>query len=105
MNVVGGCFVFAERRAASRSVDLYIMSQDRRFQLRNLSGGEGDGEWVEVVHGARMEPSIVLSDYLAEGIAKALADTIPPSSSMQRHLDDAIKVRDQLLTLVDRKFK
>lgn len=103
MSAAFGCSVVTERLVASRAIAVYILSQNGRYQLQNVThdaGQEIAGEWVEVKQGSRMEPSMILPDFMAEAFAAALADTIPPSSSMQRHLDDAVKVRDVLLDLV-----
>lgn len=108
MSAAFGCSVLTERRLASRAIAVYIMSENGRYQLQDVTHEpdmEINGTWVEVQRGANMVPSMILPDFMAEAFAAALADTIPPSSSMQRHLDDAVKVRDRLLDLVDRKFK
>lgn len=95
--------VVAVRREVTRSFDVYVMSDDGRFYLRDInenSSGDMNGEWVETVRGTQPPPVFSLPDHIAGPLAAALANTIPPNSSMQRHLDDAVKVRDVLLDLV-----
>lgn len=48
------------------------------------------------------EPTMVLREEVAEAVASALQTFGRPEESTRRHLDDAIKVRDRLLTLVEK---
>lgn len=47
------------------------------------------------------EPTMELPDVVSKPLAAALADVLPPDRAQGRHLDDAIKVRDRLLSLVE----
>lgn len=60
-------------------------------------------EWVEVAPGAVLpEPSLILHEQEARLLAPELLGVLPPDTSMSNHLNDAVKVRDRLLTLVEK---
>jgi hypothetical protein len=46
-------------------------------------------------------PSLLLSPDMLKALVEAGLKITPPNTSMQNHLEDAIKVRDRLLTLVE----
>jgi len=47
------------------------------------------------------DPTLRLPLDVAEPLAAALSDVLPPDRAQGRHLDDAIAVRDRLLTIVE----
>jgi hypothetical protein len=65
-----------------------------------------DGSVRETIGGAqRAEPSLTLDGEALKAIIAEGGDHLPPSGAMQRHLDDAIGVRDRLLSLVEERWK
>jgi hypothetical protein len=64
------------------------------------------GLWkdVEVERGARfpVEPSLELPVDLFEQLVGEASDFFPPSAATDRHLKDAVEVRDRLLALVEK---
>lgn len=66
---------------------------------------EGAGQWSTVEQPANQEPpepTLELSRFAAEALASALATMGRPEEATQRHLTDAIKVRDRLLTMLEK---
>lgn len=57
-------------------------------------------ENVEVAEGDRPDPSLSLPSDLFGALITAGSDILPPSAATERHLADAIKVRDRLLDKV-----
>jgi hypothetical protein len=49
----------------------------------------------------RPEPSALIEDEVLKALMAEASDVLPPSSALAHHLDDAIGVRDRLLTLVE----
>lgn len=66
---------------------------------------DGPGQWKTVVQSSAEqapEPTLELPLHAAEALASALATMGRPEESTQRHLTDAIKVRDRLLTMLEK---
>jgi hypothetical protein len=66
---------------------------------------EGDGKWSDIVQPMAVEapaPTFELPRQAAEALASALATMGRPEEATQRHLTDAIKVRDRLLTMLEK---
>lgn len=59
--------------------------------------------WLQqdIPAGEEADPSLVLTDELAGALVEALMDYVGPSTAMENHLKDTVKVRDRLLTLVE----
>jgi hypothetical protein len=65
-----------------------------------------DGSRREVVApGDEPEPSFHCDNQALAALVKAGSEVVPPSRSMERHLDDAMFVRDRLLALVEHGVK
>lgn len=47
------------------------------------------------------EPSLVISEDALKALISQAGDHLPPSSASDRHLADAISVRDRLLSMVE----
>lgn len=69
--------------------------------------GKEPGTWknVEVDRDSKfpVEPSLELPVDLYEQLIEAGSDFFPPSAATDRHLKDAVEVRDRLLSLVESK--
>lgn len=84
---------------ASFSVEVYLYFRtDSETIVCNLDGSEkasyGPGE--------SPEPSFVVDRQVIEAIISAGSDFLPPSQATDRHLADAIGIRDRLLSLMER---
>lgn len=64
--------------------------------------GADTWEWREVEDATRPEPSLTLPGEVFQALMAEGSDILPPSAAQARHLEDAIKVRDRLLTLVEK---
>jgi hypothetical protein len=74
---------------------------------------DGDGEWHEITEdgaiapgggemGERL-PGIYLPAGALDAVVSAYHGTTAPQPATERHLEDAIAVRDRLLTLVEKR--
>jgi hypothetical protein len=89
--------VYVVREPARQTLLVYAQVADDGTKRAFLTGPDGRLHWVE--HGEE-PPSYVRLD---ERIAEALVEAIEPRPvATERHLDDAIKVRDALLGMVER---
>jgi len=58
-------------------------------------------EWEKLEEAAAsIPPTLTLPGDVFKGLIAEGADILPPSAATERHLQDAIKVRDQLLALL-----
>jgi hypothetical protein len=64
-----------------------------------------DGEWEPLVEGAQVEQSagFRLPEGALDAIVSAYAKVATPHPATERHLEDAVAVRDRLLALVEKK--
>jgi hypothetical protein len=67
---------------------------------RHVSGDQWQTE-ILAEGAVSPEPSLVLGPGMAEALADALHDALPPSGQMAEHLQDTREVRDRLLSLVE----
>lgn len=58
-------------------------------------------EWTSADAGSDSEPTMLLGEHEARALVSALQGHLPASEPQAKHLDDAITVRDRLLTLVE----
>jgi len=86
------------RRPEALAIDIYI-ELERRPDGSTLCKA-GDLEILEVAPGEEMPRYVRLFNEVAEAIVTEL---MPPPVATDRHLRDAIGVRDRLLTLVEKQ--
>jgi hypothetical protein len=64
-----------------------------------------DGEWEPLQEGAQQDSTVGfrLPEGAMDAIVAAYAKTAAPHPATERHLEDAVAVRDRLLALVEKK--
>lgn len=82
-------------------VYLYRNRPEGGATIYNLDGSERE----VVTPGDEPEPSFQCDEQVLRGLVEAGSDVLPPSRSMAKHLDDAIGVRDRLLSLIEHQGK
>lgn len=96
--------VIHEHDQIRRRVNVYVIRTNgwgARWIWRPDSDA-GEGQWLAVdTVNERHEPSLVLGVDVWEALASAAADALPPSAATDRHLADAIGVRDRLLVMAE----
>ena len=92
--------VITQRRPWSRDIEVYISTQTPTGRMCWYPDGDV-WQQIEVPAGEEADPSLVLPDQLAGALAEALLDYVGPSTAMENHLKDTIKVRDRLLTMAE----
>lgn len=81
------------------SVWLYDETSQGRAVLRDIEGNEVE----RIINGAIIpEPTFICPIDVIEALVAAGSDLLPPDRAQGKHLDDAIGVRDRLLTLIER---
>jgi hypothetical protein len=81
---------------ASFSVEVYLyVRTDSETIICNLDGSEK--QRIPAGSAETAEPSFVADDQTIRALIEAGSDFLPPSQATDRHLADAIKVRDRLL--------
>lgn len=85
-------------RPGTMMVDIWIVRDVASGTLQTVVVGEDTWEDREVgpFDGAP-PPSLTLPGDIFKALVAAGSDILPPSASTERHLQDAIKVRDRLL--------
>jgi len=88
-----------ERPPTSFAVNIYLFyTSPEATVVHNLDGSVRE----ELMPGeSPAGPSATLDEQVLKALVEAGSDALPPSSALARHLDDAIGVRDRLLTLVE----
>ncbi len=87
---------------ARQSVEVFFYSQAAPGQL--LHYWLKDGEWVSgpIKEGTWPEqPSLVLPREMLQALVDESEEVLEPDGATNRHLKDAVKVRDRLLSLVE----
>lgn len=82
-----------ERNSVRIYIEVGIDADGRHLYLKP------DGHPVGIFPGAEPPLYMRLDQMIAEAIAEALS---PPPVASARHLDDAIEVRDRVMTLVEK---
>jgi hypothetical protein len=49
-------------------------------------------------------PSLIFTKDMLEAFVSAACHEVPPGEAVERHLKDALSVRDRLLTLVEKRI-
>lgn len=90
--------VFTERDVATDEVRIWFVDRARGLMVRRRP--DGMFETYEKQEGHRYEPALVLPASLYNALVR---DSQRENTNAQaKHLDDAIKVRDRVLSMVDR---
>jgi hypothetical protein len=95
--------VYIDHRFQAGTVRLYVL--DDGPGRRRLWQSQGEGQWsfVDISEGAANdgEATFEMPVAMLEAIVAAAHDILPPSAATDRHLKDAVAVRDRLLTLLE----
>lgn len=97
----GGSVVKAEIQWRPATFELDIWLWDNAPDGNRVYNLDGTVRETVARYGEDVEPSGTVSRDVIEALVAAGSDFLPPSGAMQRHLDDAISVRDRLLALVE----
>lgn len=92
-----------ERNWPRRTVNVWLtQSHGAALQVLQHKGG-GDWSYVNLSESEILpvEPTFELPDGAVEALVKAAGDFLPPSAAIERHLKDAIGVRDRMISLVE----
>lgn len=97
-----------ERDWIRQSVNVWLFeawpASSGRGKVVRLGDGARDVTLEDVPDGALPAPTFSLSDDAFEALIAAGVDYAPPSSAQAAHLQDALTVRDRLLTLVENEM-
>lgn len=91
------------RNWSSRTAAIFITDGGPAPRILQQRGAD-TWEWVAFqpeVNDPDLTPTLTLPIDAIEAVVAAAHDVLPPSAATARHLDDAIKVRDRLLSLVE----
>lgn len=86
--------VYIYDREANGSINLWVYDGDETWHMESISEGEQLPE----------TPTLTLRREHLESLVAQAGDFLPPSGAQSRHLDDALKVRDRILTLLEAKL-
>lgn len=79
----------------------YNMRHDRMVDIYYFSGSEC--RTIQIKEGDKLpDPSLSLPRRVLDAFVKTARGAFPPTESMKQHLDDAIKIRDRLLAIVEK---
>lgn len=85
---------------------LYQDAAVERGRVRRVLQADGGWEEIPIAEGAHagepVKPTLELPTDALEAIIAAAGDVLPPSAATDRHLRDAVEIRDRLLALVER---
>jgi hypothetical protein len=92
--------VFAVREPARRTIAVYVEQHRDNDGTGYFEAPASDGGYQLVKVAATAEPPLWarIPMHIAEAVGEALA---PRPEATERHLEDAISVRDRLLTLIE----
>lgn len=100
---IGNLLVFVDRPFGRLEYEIGIGRRMGPSHVAVATSIAADGTitWETQDPMATIPPLLRLDRDVLGALAAALADVQPPSSAMQKHLDDAIGVRDRLLVLIE----
>lgn len=89
-------WVFSNQPGTGNAFIHYEMGEDGAFKPPKVyqTGGRGD-----VL--PELAPTMVLPEEVIEGIVQEASDVMPPNGATERHLYDAIDVRNRLLSMIE----
>jgi hypothetical protein len=105
MNI--GMEVIIENRPGWNIYDIWFCHQSRYDGKMIIYNFDKKGQWEQsaiIKEWDKLpDPSITLDWRTLENLIKAAKGSFPPSEQMHDHLQDAIKIRDRLLAIVEKK--
>lgn len=96
--------IHTEYRRGTSILDVWIWERGMGSKPRQLIfKGAEEVEWREYEDGERLEgPSLSLPDDVWRALSGKINGVLPASEATERHLKDAVEIRDRLLTLVEK---
>lgn len=99
-----GFHVHVERRWFDQSVAIWFLTRDHVAHLDPESNVPHGLVWNKYREGSPLpDPTMVIPEDIYRALIEAGTDYLPPSAATDRHLEDSVKVRDRLLTLVEKQ--
>lgn len=93
--------VVTQWRPGTDLIDIWIRQETFNGAVLLRMKEDGIWEWGKLeVAAAPVLPTLTLPGDVFKALIAEGADILPPSAATERHLQDAIKVRDQLLALL-----
>lgn len=97
---------FVKKDVIGDLIQIWLVEERIHNKERVTVEGVQNGEltlhcspWPE---GGSVQPSLVMGREMFEAILRAGSDIMPPDAGTERHLKDAIAVRDRLLAIVEK---
>ena len=98
-------YVHIEDNWRARTLDIWLTDCAGKMHGHySINGNELEVEWTERRESEvwSEEPTLRLPKEVAEDIIRAMEGHVHAQDATSRHLDDAIAVRDRLLSIVER---
>jgi hypothetical protein len=92
--------VVTQWRPGTDLIDVWIRQETFNGAVLLRMKPDGLWEWEKVEPAESISPTFTLPGDVFNALITEGADILPPSAATERHLADAIKVRDQLLALL-----
>lgn len=92
--------VHSEPDIFSHKVKFWFYIDTSPPQLARIAA-DGPTMWVEVREGDTPRPSLTLDQQMIDALIRESAQYAHPADATAKHLNDAVVVRDRLLTLVE----
>jgi hypothetical protein len=96
--------VHLESDFVRKRIDIWVFDHGDRLLRPANRAREEVWEEIEPNTGPKPAPSLSIREDVLEGIVAAASDHFPPSAATDRHLNDAIAIRDRLLILLEGKL-
>lgn len=92
-----------EWRPGTDLIDVWLWQPDFSGTGSRIVRLARGGAWSleEVDQLQRPEPTLTMPGEFLKPLIAEMADVLPPDRAQARHLEDAVKVRDRLLALVE----
>jgi hypothetical protein len=93
--------VHTQYRPGTTLIDIWLTRDTPQGRMQHVVVGEDTWEDRRLEAGLKTpKPSLTLEDDVFRALIASGSDILPPSAATERHLADAIKVRDRLLDQV-----